>query len=169
MIWSTTTHVGMAVATSSSGTTYVVARYSSPGNHIGESPMQASNSGGGRLPPRNRHHRRDQRESARQSGGRDGIQPPFQRPAHERMQPQSPHQPFPPGPGQYNTMISCPGTWQPPPQSGVFLPSRWLNDPTLRDSPYNPFGPLLDSAHPVSADRSAPKGYCIIVCQRSAG
>lgn len=35
MIWSTTTHVGMAVAVSTSDTTYVVARYSPPGTASG--------------------------------------------------------------------------------------------------------------------------------------
>jgi hypothetical protein len=40
MIWSTTTHVGMAFAISPSGATYVVARYSPPGNILGESPQQ---------------------------------------------------------------------------------------------------------------------------------
>jgi hypothetical protein len=44
MIWSTTTHVGMAFAISPSGATYVVARYSPPGNILGESPQQATTS-----------------------------------------------------------------------------------------------------------------------------
>lgn len=38
MIWSTTTNVGMAVARSQSGATYVVARYTPPGNQIGVAP-----------------------------------------------------------------------------------------------------------------------------------
>jgi hypothetical protein len=45
MIWSTTTHVGMAFATSPSGATYVVARYSPPGNTVGESPQQGTTRG----------------------------------------------------------------------------------------------------------------------------
>ncbi|ETS79634.1 hypothetical protein PFICI_09487 [Pestalotiopsis fici W106-1] len=36
VVWSTTTNVGMGSATSSDGATYVVARYSPPGNYIGE-------------------------------------------------------------------------------------------------------------------------------------
>jgi hypothetical protein len=45
MIWSTTTHIGMAFAISSSGATYVVARYSPPGNILGESPQQETTRG----------------------------------------------------------------------------------------------------------------------------
>ncbi|KAH6987026.1 CAP domain-containing protein [Ilyonectria destructans] len=37
VVWGTTTKLGMAVASGSSGT-YVVARYSGPGNYIGEKP-----------------------------------------------------------------------------------------------------------------------------------
>ncbi|KAL6408782.1 plant PR-1 class pathogen related protein [Ilyonectria robusta] len=37
VVWGTTTKLGMAVASGSSGT-YVVARYSGPGNYIGETP-----------------------------------------------------------------------------------------------------------------------------------
>ncbi|KAM0723599.1 hypothetical protein Q7P37_000586 [Cladosporium fusiforme] len=42
MIWSSTTHVGMAVAVARSGTIFVVARYSPAGNIVGEVPHQAS-------------------------------------------------------------------------------------------------------------------------------
>ena len=38
MIWKNTTEVGMALAVSKSGATYVVARYSPPGNFVGETP-----------------------------------------------------------------------------------------------------------------------------------
>ncbi|KAF7555099.1 hypothetical protein G7Z17_g2439 [Cylindrodendrum hubeiense] len=38
VVWGTTTKLGMAIASSSSGETYVVARYSLPGNYIGETP-----------------------------------------------------------------------------------------------------------------------------------
>ena len=38
MIWSTTTEVGIAVAISDSGKVYVAARYSPPGNYIGNHP-----------------------------------------------------------------------------------------------------------------------------------
>lgn len=38
MIWKTSTHVGMALAVSESGATYVVARYSPPGNFMGQTP-----------------------------------------------------------------------------------------------------------------------------------
>ena len=38
MIWKNTTEVGMAMAVSSSGKTYVVARYSPAGNYSGEYP-----------------------------------------------------------------------------------------------------------------------------------
>ncbi|KAF3806039.1 Pathogenesis-related protein PR-1 type [Colletotrichum gloeosporioides] len=38
VVWKSTTKVGMATATDSSGATYVVARYSPPGNYIGEKP-----------------------------------------------------------------------------------------------------------------------------------
>jgi hypothetical protein len=48
MIWSTTTHVGMAFAVSSSGALYVVARYSPPGNVLGESPQQETTKPGRR-------------------------------------------------------------------------------------------------------------------------
>ncbi|KAF6833619.1 pathogenesis-related protein [Colletotrichum musicola] len=37
-VWKSTTKVGMAIATDSKGATYVVARYSPPGNYIGEKP-----------------------------------------------------------------------------------------------------------------------------------
>lgn len=54
MIWSTATHVGMAFAISSSGATYVVARYSPAGNTLDESPQQASARGrGGHTPTHN--------------------------------------------------------------------------------------------------------------------
>lgn len=45
MIWSITTHIGMAFAVSPSGVTYVVARYSPRGNTLGESPQQETTSG----------------------------------------------------------------------------------------------------------------------------
>ncbi|KPM39550.1 hypothetical protein AK830_g7004 [Neonectria ditissima] len=38
IVWSSTTKVGMAIATGSNGDTYVVARYSPPGNYFGEKP-----------------------------------------------------------------------------------------------------------------------------------
>ncbi|MGC6422021.1 MAG: CAP family protein [Flavobacteriaceae bacterium] len=38
MVWKSTTEVGMALAVSKSGATYVVARYSPPGNWQGETP-----------------------------------------------------------------------------------------------------------------------------------
>ena len=38
MIWQSTTEVGMALAVSKSGKTFVVARYSPPGNYVGETP-----------------------------------------------------------------------------------------------------------------------------------
>jgi len=38
MIWKSTTQVGMALAVSESGATYVVARYSPAGNYVGETP-----------------------------------------------------------------------------------------------------------------------------------
>ena len=38
MVWNSTTEVGMAMAVSSSGKTYVVARYSPQGNFVGEFP-----------------------------------------------------------------------------------------------------------------------------------
>jgi hypothetical protein len=53
MIWSTTTHVGMAFAISPSGATYVVARYSPPGNILGESPQQATTSNREGITPAN--------------------------------------------------------------------------------------------------------------------
>ncbi|KAL0939578.1 pathogenesis-related protein [Colletotrichum truncatum] len=37
-VWKSTTKVGMAFATDSKGATYVVARYSPPGNYLGEKP-----------------------------------------------------------------------------------------------------------------------------------
>ncbi|CAN8105207.1 unnamed protein product [Discula destructiva] len=41
IIWRTTTHVGMATADDGQGGVYVVARYSPPGNMIGETPTTA--------------------------------------------------------------------------------------------------------------------------------
>ncbi|KAI1842889.1 hypothetical protein JX265_012018 [Neoarthrinium moseri] len=38
VVWGSTTHVGMGSASDSSGAVYVVARYSPPGNMIGETP-----------------------------------------------------------------------------------------------------------------------------------
>ncbi|KAK7424484.1 hypothetical protein QQX98_000449 [Neonectria punicea] len=38
VIWKSTTKVGMAIASGTNGETYVVARYSPPGNYIGEKP-----------------------------------------------------------------------------------------------------------------------------------
>ncbi|KPM45259.1 hypothetical protein AK830_g1268 [Neonectria ditissima] len=38
VIWKSTTKVGMAIASGTNGKTYVVARYSPPGNYIGEKP-----------------------------------------------------------------------------------------------------------------------------------
>ncbi|KAK7429801.1 hypothetical protein QQZ08_003646 [Neonectria magnoliae] len=39
VIWKSTTKVGMAIASGTNGETYVVARYSPPGNYIGEKPF----------------------------------------------------------------------------------------------------------------------------------
>jgi hypothetical protein len=38
MVWKSTTQVGIALARSSSGKEYIVARYSPPGNYFGEYP-----------------------------------------------------------------------------------------------------------------------------------
>jgi len=38
MVWKNTTEVGMAMAVSKSGKTFVVARYSPGGNYVGEYP-----------------------------------------------------------------------------------------------------------------------------------
>ena len=116
MIWSGTTHVGMGLAISPSGTTYVVARYSPPGNYVGQSPAQGAKSGGARKPTQGRQRRpghRDsgsarmplsdieqwpgQRDSPTQLDNHGGIQSPFQSPSHAGMQSPSPYQPFPPG------------------------------------------------------------------------
>lgn len=50
MVWSTTTHIGMALAVAASGTMYIVARYSPPGNRIGHSPLPTSGHGGHQFP-----------------------------------------------------------------------------------------------------------------------
>jgi hypothetical protein len=51
MIWSTTTLIGMAHAAAASGATYVVARYSLPGNRMGDSPT--ANAGAQQMPAQN--------------------------------------------------------------------------------------------------------------------
>jgi hypothetical protein len=146
MIWSTTTHVGMALATSRSGTTYVVARYSPPGNRIGKSPTQALNSGGARTPTQGRHHRRGPRDNPRRRDSGGGIQPQFQQP-HQYQQPG--HMP--------------PDMSAPPPQPGLVGPYDYaslLANPNISISPYNTFGDFPLPVHPVSAMKPAPRSYC---------
>ena len=144
MIWGTTTHVGMGLAVSSSGTTYVVARYSPPGNLVGKSPAQGANSGGIQTTTQDRRRRPGQghSEGARRPihgreqwpGQRDS---PMHRGDHQSPWPFQSHPPDSSGkllPGAYSP---------PPPQSGILGPqdfNRWLTDPHLRYSPYNPFG-----------------------------
>jgi len=179
MIWSGTTHMGMGLAISSSGTTYVVARYSPPGNYVGQSPAQGANSGGVQKPTQGRRRRPGQRDnggarrpingrqqwpgqrdsSPTHHGSHGGMQPPFHGPGCGGIQSPSPYQPFPPRP----SWNGLPDSSSPPlPQSGIFGPhefNRWLTDPHLRYSPYNPLGPLVD---PMPPD-SAPTRCCIIL------
>ena len=203
MIWGTTTHVGMAVAVSSSGTSYVVARYSPPGNYIGQSPAQASKSGGARKPKQGRQQRPGQRDStaspaqASNVGGarrpmqgrqqwpgqrdslispaqasntagarkprrsnRSGNYPPFPTPGLGSMQSPSPYNPFSPG---FSGHIPPPHAYpRPPPHTGVLGPdeyNRWLNDPNLRYSPYNPLGPIVNPMYPEPKST----GCCVIM------
>lgn len=179
MIWSATTHVGIGLAISPSGTTYVVARYSPPGNYVGQLPAQGANSrgvqkptpggrqqpdqrgnGGARKSTNGRQQRPGQRDgSPTHHGNHDGMQPPFYGPGFGGLQSPSPYQPFPPRPSWYG----LPDSPSPPlPQSGILGPhefSRWLTDPHLRYSPYNPLGPLVD---PMPSD-SAPTRCCVIL------
>jgi len=146
MIWSTTTHVGMALATSRSGSTYVVARYSPPDNCIGKSPTQASNSGGARMPTQGRHHRRGLRDNPRRRDSRGGVQPPFHRP-HPFAHPDSVR----------------PGMSGIPSQQGLVGPYDYaslLANPNISISPYNPFGDFPSPVHPVSAMKPARRSYC---------
>ena len=164
MIWSTTTHMGVALATSSSGTTYVVARYSPAGNVIGQSPAQSSNSGGVQMPASERHEWPSQPRHPRLSGNRGGIQPPLQRRGHGNLYPQSPFQPLPPGSSGYENQPGISGP--PPPQSGLVGPddyARLLADPDVTISPYNPFGPFPLPVHPASAIKPAPTSCCTIL------
>lgn len=185
MIWSGTTHVGMGLAVSSSGTTYVVARYSPPGNYVGQSPAQGANSGSVQKPTHGKRQRPGQRHSGsarkptngRQQwpgqrdsspthhGNHGGMQPPFYGPGYVGMQSPSPYQPFPPPGSSWNGL---PGSYSPPlPQSGILGPhefNRWMTDPNLRYSPYNPLGPLVNPGiHRASDTRSASTGCCIIL------
>lgn len=171
MIWSATTHVGMGLAVSSSGTTYIVARYSPPGNYVGQSPAQSANSGGVQTPTQGRRQRPGQRgrgsarkpmnvrqqwpsqrdSSPMHHGNHGAMQPPFYEFGYGGMQSPSPHQPFPPRPSWNGLSGSSP---PPPPQSGILGPhefNRWMTDPHLRHSPYNPLGPLLDPMLPNPA------------------
>ena len=174
MIWGTTTHVGMAVAVSSSGTSYVVARYSPPGNYIGQSPAQASKSGGARKPKQSRQQWPGQRDSpispaqASNTAGarkprrsnRSGNYPPFPTPGLGSMQSPSPYDPFSPG---FSGHIPPPHAYpRPPPHTGVLGPdeyNRWLNDPNLRYSPYNPLGPIVNPMYPEPKST----GCCVIM------
>jgi hypothetical protein len=171
MIWSGTTHVGMGLAISPSGTTYVVARYSPPGNYVGQSPAQNSKSGGAKKPTQGGRQRPGQGDTGgarerkpmpgrQQWPGQRDSPSDIQQPSYGGMQPPSPYQPFPPGlggngwPGAYS--------WPPPPQSGILGPheyNQWMTNPYLRSSPYNPLGPLVN---PMPRD-PAPTGCCIIL------
>ena len=155
----------MGLAVSSSGTTYVVALYSPPGNLVGQSPAQGTNgvqptqgkrrrpgqqaSGGARRPIHSRQHWPGQRDSPMHHG--DHQSPwPFQ--SHP--------------PGSNGNLL--PGAYSPPPpQSGILGPhefNRWLTDPHLRYSPYNPLGPLVNPGiHQASATHSTSTGCCIIL------
>ena len=164
MIWSGTTHLGMGLAISSSGTTYVVARYSPPGNYVGRSPAQGSknegkqmptpdrqqrpgqrDSGGTRRPTHERKHRPGQRDSGRQHGKYGGYQPPFQHPDPGSMQSPWPYQPFSPGSNAYG------------------LPHPVV-PPHFGYSPYSPFGPLGNPHRKrSSATRSTSTGCCVIL------
>lgn len=179
MIWSATKQVGMGLAISSSGTTYVVARYSPPGNYVGQSPAQGTTSesvqtpiqgrrrrpgqrdgGGARKPVNDRQQWPGQRDSGpTHHGNHDWMQPPFYGLDYGGTQSPSPYQPFPPRP----SWNGLPGSHSPPlPQSGVLGPhefNRWLTDPHLRYSPYNPLGPLVD---PMLPD-DPPTKCCIIL------
>jgi len=73
MIWSRTTHIGMAFAISPSGATYVVARYSPPGNILGESPQQETTKGRGDNTP----------AKAFSPRGRPAMSPPSSNPQHK--------------------------------------------------------------------------------------
>jgi hypothetical protein len=173
MIWSGTTHLGMGLAVSPSGTTYVVARYSPPGNCVGQSPAQNSKSGGAKKPTQSKQQRpgrRDTRGSRTPMPGRQqwpgqrDSPSGFQQPSHGGMQSPPPYLPFPPGlggngwPGGY--------LW-PPPQSGMLGPhdfNRRMANPYLQSSPYNPFGPRVNpGVNPFSANHSRSTGCCVIL------
>lgn len=159
MIWSGTTHVGMGLAVSPSGTTYVVARYSPPGNYVGQSPAQNAKSGGAKKPTQGRQQRPGQKDRGGARRPMPGRQQwPGQRDSASMKWP-PPYQPFPSGLGGNG----WPGAYpQPPPQSGILGPhefDQWMTNPYLRNSPYNPLGPLVN---PMPHDSAAP-GCCIIL------
>lgn len=181
MIWSGTTHLGMGLAVSSSGTTYVVARYSPPGNYVGQSPAQGSKNGGKQMATPDRQHRPGQRDSGRprrpthdrqrRPGQRDngkkhskygGLQPPFQQPDPGSMQSPWPYQPFPPGSSGHASPYQAPA-----PQAGMYGPhdfNNWMTNPYLGYSPYSPFGPLANPHRKrASATHSKSTGCCVIL------
>lgn len=181
MIWSGTTHLGMGLAISQFGTTYVVARYSPPGNYIGQSPAQGSKSGGKQMPtpgrqPRpgqrdsggtrrpthDRQHRHGQRDSGRKHGKYGGFQPPFQHAGPGSMQSPWPYQPFPPGSSGHGSPYSMP-----PLQADVLGPydvNNWMTNPHLAYSPYGPWGPLARPHQKrASATHSTSTGCCVIL------
>jgi hypothetical protein len=192
MIWSGTTCVGMGLAVSSSGTTYVVARYSPPGNYVGQSPAQGSKSGGAKKPTQGRQQRPGQQDSGgarkptrgkhQRPGQRDGgsVRRPmpgrqhwpgqrgspsgFQQPGYGGMQSPWPYQPFLSG----LSGNGLPGGYsRPPPQLGILGPheyNRWLTDPNLKYFPYNPLGPIVNPGmDPFSGAGSRSTGCCVIL------
>lgn len=161
MIWSGTTHLGMGLAVSSSGTTYVVARYSPRGNYVGQSPAQGSKSGGKQIPTPGRQHLPGQRDSGRKHGKHGGFQPPFQHSGSGGMQSPWPYQPFPPGSSGYTSPYQVP-----PPQVGIPRPhdvNNWMSNPYLGYSPYSPFGPLANPHRKRASAAHAQSAECCTI------
>jgi hypothetical protein len=142
MIWSTTTHIGMAFAISSSGATYVVARYSPPGNILGESPQQETTRG-----------RRNNNTPANTSSryGRPAMSPPSSNPQQHRDSPygqQRHRRPQPSYAGQRpyggniaisnNYARSSPNPWGPGQPPGGHRPSYQAGSRPYASSRYAP-------------------------------
>ena len=175
MIRSGTTHVGMGLAISPSGTTYVVARYSPPGNYVGQSPAQNAKSGGAKKPTQGRQPRpgrggtggarkRKPMPGRPQWPGQRDSPSGLQQPSCGGMQSSPPYLPLPPGLGGNG----WPGAYpQPPPQSGILGPhdfNSWMANPYVQPSPYNPFGPRVNPGMDlVSAKNSKSTGCCVIL------
>jgi hypothetical protein len=87
MIWSRTTHIGMAFAISPSEATYVVARYLPPGNILGESPQQGTTKGRGHNTPANAFSPCGRPALSRPSSNPQHKHSPYGQQRHRRPQP----------------------------------------------------------------------------------